>query len=210
VKVINDTARFVSKVTSATTPGVYTPDNLAGAEFAYDFASVKDSILPDRGVTFSVLARHTQNMDVSDKSFQLYSGNVQFFIPLIPKISLAIKTGASTISGTPLFYQYPSIGQSYNLRGFRRERFSGKSTAYNNVELRFISKFRSYLFNGKAGLMAFMDNGRVWLPGEDSDKIHTTYGGGVLIAPFNMVSAAITYGVSDEIKMLQFRLGILF
>lgn len=211
VKVVKDTARFVSKVTSQSMPGVFTPDSFTGAEFAYDFASVKDSVLPDRGVTFSLLARHTQNMEVSDSSFQLYSANVQFFIPLIPKISLAIKTGASTISGTPLFYQYPNIGQSYNLRGFRRERFSGKSTFYNNVELRFISNnFRSYLFNGKAGLMAFVDNGRVWMPGEKSEKMHTTYGGGILIAPFRLVSAAITYGVSDELKMLQFRLGVLF
>ena len=211
VKIINDTARYVAKVTSSIIPGVYTPDNFTGAEFAYDFASMKDSVLPDRGITFSLLARHTQNMDVSDRSFQFYSGIVQFFIPLIPKISLAIKTGASTISGTPLFYQYPNIGQSYNLRGFRRERFSGKSTFYNSAELRFISKrFRSYLFNGKAGLMAFVDNGRVWMPGEKSEKMHTTYGGGVIIAPFRLVSAAITYGVSDELKMLQFRLGVLF
>lgn len=211
VKIINDTARFVAKVTSNIIPGVYTADNFTGAEIAYDFANVKDSVLPERGITFSLLARHTQNMDVSDRSFQLYSGQLQFFIPLIPKISLAIKTGASTITGTPLFYQYPNIGQSFNLRGFRRERFSGKSVAYNNAELRFISKkFRSYLFNGKAGLLAFVDNGRVWMPGEESDKIHTTYGGGILIAPFNMVSAAITYGVSDELKMLQFRLGVLF
>jgi len=211
VKIINDTARFVSKVTSTTIPGVYTADNFAGAEFAYNFASMRDSVLPDRGITFSLLARHTQNMDVSDRSFQLYSGSLQFFIPLIPKISLAIKTGAATISGTPLFYQYPNIGQSYDLRGFRRERFSGKSTFYNNAELRFITKkFRSYLFNGKAGLMAFVDNGRVWLPGEESEKMHTTYGGGILIAPFRLVSAAITYGVSDELKMLQFRLGVLF
>ncbi|MEJ7625247.1 MAG: hypothetical protein WKF35_00170 [Ferruginibacter sp.] len=210
VKIINDTARFVSKVTSAITPGTFTPDNFAGAQISYDFADVKDSVLPQKGITFSLQVKHTQNLEVSDRSYQLYAGNIQFFIPLIPKISLAIKTGGSTITGSPLFYQYPSLGESFNLRGFRRERFSGKSTFYNNAELRFISKFRSYLFNGKAGLMAFVDNGRVWLPGEKSDKFHTTYGGGILLAPFNIVSAAITYGISKEEKMLQFRLGVLF
>ena len=211
VKVLQDTSRFIVKSGIALTPNIFEPDNFAGAEVRYDFADVKDSVLPQKGVTFSLMAKHTQNLKVNEKSFQRFSGNVQFFIPLIPKISLAIKTGASTITGgTPLFYQYPSIGESFDLRGFRRERFSGESTLYNNTELRYIKKVRSYLFNGKAGLMAFVDNGRVWLPGENSNTIHTTYGAGILLAPFNLVSAAITYSASKEIKMVQLRLGILF
>lgn len=210
VKIINDTARFVSKTISSFTPGIFSPDDYAGLQIGYDFAGVKDSVLPQKGITFSLNAKHTQNLNANNRSFQTYAGNVQFFIPIVPKISLAIKTGAATISGTPLFYQYPSIGESYNLRGFRRERFSGKSTFYNNTELRYIKKVRSYIFNGKAGLLAFVDNGRVWMPGEKSDKFHTSYGGGILLAPFNMLSAAITYGVSKEIKMLQLRVGVLF
>ena len=210
VKVINDTARFVSKSLSPSTTDLFKPDNFAGVNVSYNFAAVKDSVLPERGITFSLAARHTQNLDASSKSFQLYSGNVQFFIPLLPRISLLVRTGGSTISGTPEFYQYPNIGQTYNLRSFRRERFSGKSTFYNNTELRYIKPVRSHLFNGKAGLLAFMDNGRVWMPGESSNKMHTSYGGGIMIAPFNLVSAAVTYGVSDEIKMLQIRVGYLF
>ena len=211
VKVLQDTSRFISKSITGFTPDLYKPDNFAGAQINYDFADVKDSILPQKGITFSLTARHTQNLKANERSFQRFTGNLQFFIPLIPKVSLAIKTGASTITGgTPLFYQFPSIGQSDDLRSFRRERFSGKSTFYNNTELRYIKKVRSYIFNGKAGLMAFMDNGRVWLPGENSNKLHTSYGGGVLLAPFNLVSVAITYGVSEDIKMLQLRLGVLF
>jgi len=210
VKVINDTARFVSKALSPSTSDLFTPDNFAGIDISYDFADVKDSVLPEKGITFSLGAKHTQNLDASSKSFQLFSGNVQFFIPLLPRVSLAVRTGVSTISGTPEFYQYPNIGQTFNLRAFRRERFSGKSTFYNNTELRYIKPVRSHLFNGKAGLLAFIDNGRVWMPGENSNKMHTSYGAGVLIAPFNLVSAAITYGVSEEIQMLQIRLGVLF
>ena len=124
--------------------------------------------------------------------------------------SFAVKNAGTTISGDPEFYQFPNIGQSYNLRGYRRERFSGRTTFNNSLEFRFVDKVRSYIFNGKAGLMAFVDNGRVWMPGEKSNRFHTTYGGGVLLAPFNLVSAAITYGISDEAKLLQIRVGILF
>ena len=41
-------------------------------------------------------------------------------------------------------------------------------------------------FNGKAGVFAFCDNGRVWLPGEDSKAWHFAYGGGLIISPFNL------------------------
>ena len=211
VKVLEDTARFITKAGFINMPNFFEPDNFVGAQVNYNFAHVKDSILPERGFTMSLLANHTQNLKDNEKSFQRFSGNVQFFIPLIPKISLAIKTGASTITGgTPLFYQYPTIGESFDLRGFRRERFRGESTFYNNTELRYIKKVRSNLFNGKAGLIAFMDNGRVWVPGQNSNTMHTTYGGGVLLAPFNLVSVAVTYGISEEIKLVQLRLGILF
>ncbi|MBC7867555.1 MAG: hypothetical protein H7X88_08470 [Gloeobacteraceae cyanobacterium ES-bin-316] len=210
VRILTDTARFVYKSLIGNTPGLLVPDNYAGLQVGYDFADVKDSVLPQKGVTFSLQAKHTQNLNAEDRSFQTYSASAQFFIPLVPRLSIAIKGGAATLRGTPRFYQYPYIGESYDLRGFRRERFSGRSTAYSNTELRYIKKVRSYLFNGKAGLLAFVDNGRVWIPGEKSDKIHTSVGGGILLAPFNLLSVAVTYGVSEEIKMLQFRVGMLF
>ena len=210
VKIKNDDSRFVAAKLAPFIPGIFKTDNFAGLQVAYNHANVKDSILPEKGHTFSLNAKHTQNFSASEKSFQQFDGNVQFFIPIVPKLSLAIKTGAATITGTPVFYQYPSIGESFDLRGFRRERFSGKSTFYNNTELRFIKNVRSYLFNGKAGLMAFMDNGRVWIPGEKSNTIHSAFGGGILLAPFNLISVAVTYGISKEEKILQFRLGILF
>ena len=210
VKIKNDNARFVAKQLAPFIPGIFNADNFAGMQVVLNHANVKDSILPERGYTFSLAAKHTQNFANNEKSFQRYDGNVQFFIPIVPKLSLALKTGAATITGTPLFYQYPSIGETFNLRGFRRERFSGKSTFYNNTELRFITKVRSYIFNGRAGLMAFVDNGRVWVPGEQSNTFHKSYGGGILLAPFNLVSVAVTYGISKEIQMLQIRLGVLF
>ena len=172
VEIINDTARFVFKSIAPNIAGVFTADNFAGFQVGYDFADVKDSVLPQKGFAFSLHAKHTQNLEVGDRSFQTYSGSLSFFIPVVPKISIAIKTGGATVAGDPLFYQYPNIGQSYNLRGFRRERFGGKTTLYNNAELRYIKKVRSYIFNGKAGILAFVDNGRVWMPNENSKTWH--------------------------------------
>ena len=106
------------------------------------------------------------------------------------------------------FINIPAIGGGQDLRGFQIQRFYGKTAFYNSNELRFISKFRSYLLNGKAGLLAFVDDGRVWMPLEKSDTWHVGYGGGIVLAPFNFIFVDITYGFSKEDKLLQFRLNM--
>jgi outer membrane translocation and assembly module TamA len=60
--------------------------------------------------------------------------------------------------------------------------------------------------NGKIGLVAFIDDGRVWLPDENSNKWHVGYGGGLLIAPFNFAFFDVTYGISKESTPIQIRL----
>jgi hemolysin activation/secretion protein len=102
------------------------------------------------------------------------------------------------------------IGGPAMIRGFRKERFWGKSAFYNNNELRFITNIRSHLLTAKFGLLGFFDDGRVWMPGETSDKWHTGYGGGILFAPFSRVCLVVTYGISDEMKLLQIRMNKLF
>jgi len=44
------------------------------------------------------------------------------------------------------------------------------------------------------------------MPGEISNSWHTSYGAGLLLAPLNAVLLNLTYGISDEDKMFQFRL----
>ncbi|MDQ6762912.1 MAG: hypothetical protein M3015_09845, partial [Bacteroidota bacterium] len=106
------------------------------------------------------------------------------------------------------FYQYPEIGGGMDLRGFQRQRFYGKTAFWNSNELRFITNLRTYLLNGKAGLLAFVDDGRVWQPQEKSDTWHVGYGGGILLAPFNKILFDVTYGISNEDKVLQLRLNV--
>ena len=150
--------------------------------------------MPLSGIIFKVIASYTQNLSDASKSFAKFGGDVQFYIPLLPKISLAISTGAATITNTPEFYQYPTIGGGANLRGYTRDRFRGKTAFYNSNELRFITNINTYFLSGKGGLVAFFDNGRVWMPEENSNTWHTGYGGGILIAPFNVMFFDITYG----------------
>jgi outer membrane translocation and assembly module TamA len=80
---------------------------------------------------------------------------------------------------------------------------------YNQNELQWNFNVKTYLFNGKMGLVALFDNGRVWNPGEISDQWHTAIGGGLMIAPFNMISVTGTYAVSKEDQRFSLRIGHL-
>ena len=64
--------------------------------------------------------------------------------------------------------------------------------------------------NAKAGLLAFFDNGRVWMPEDTSTTLHTSYGGGILIAPFYKISMTMVYGITKETRLLQFGVNTLF
>ena len=205
VKLINDTARFVAKKIAPTQPDIFNTNNYAGGSLNYKIALLNDSIIPTAGFSFAANASHFQNLTQS-QSFQRYSGIVNFYIPLISKFSLAIRGSGGTVTGNPLFYQLPHIGGADDLRGYRRERFWGKTVFANSNELRFITNLRSYIMNGKIGFTVFYDEGRVWQPAETSNTWHTDYGAGLLLAPFNKLLANIAYGISNEKKMVQLRI----
>jgi hemolysin activation/secretion protein len=168
---------------------------------------VNDSIVPTKGFAFFGNVSYNHNFGESSKSFARFMGDLYLYVPLISKFSLAIRTGAATVTGNPEFYQYIPIGGGQTLRGYRRQRFWGKTAFYNSNSLRFVSDVKSYVYNGKAGLVAFFDNGRVWMPSQKSDKLHTGYGAGVLLAPFNKISAEITYSISKEARLIQLRIS---
>lgn len=209
IKIVNDTARFIAKNVAPVQPGIFEDNNYAGVQLNYKFVHINDSIVPTSGFSFIATAAHFQNLTQS-QSFQKYTGIAQAYIPLIPKFSLSIRAAGGTVNGNPMFYHLPNIGGANDMRGFRRERFWGKTAFANSNELRFITNLRSYIMNGKIGLLVFYDQGRIWQPGETSDTWHTDYGGGFMLAPFNALFATVTYGISKERKMIQIRLTKAF
>jgi hypothetical protein len=209
VEIIEDTGRYV---TDHITPNkLYFTDHhqFVSIRAGYTFQHVDNNIVPTRGAMIYAGAAYTQNTEIRDRSFATYNGIVHFFIPLFWKFSISTRTGIATVSGKPEFYQYVATGGSQTLRGYRRDRFWGQTAFYNSNELRWITDFKTYLMTGKVGLVGFVDDGRVWMPGENSKLWHMGYGGGILLAPFNKLSVSVTYGISDEDKVLHLRLNKL-
>jgi hypothetical protein len=204
VKIINDTSRFAVKTLGAT-DNFLEPTQFSGVRMDLSVNSTDNRMLPTKG--FRLLAGTGYTMDITNpaRSFASASGRFDVFLPLPKSFILGVRVGGESAWGNPVFYQLPSIGGSQTLRGFRRDRFYGKSTFYNTNDLQWVFNMRSHLMNGKAGLVAHFDQARVWMPDEKSDRWHRGMGAGILLAPFNKLLVTITYSRSKELGIFQLR-----
>lgn len=209
IKVTDRSGGFLTENPHNVDSSVFNWKQYGGVQFEYSYVNINDSVVPSKGIVFAVGVSNTKNLR-EDKDFTNLTSTLNVYIPLSKAFSLAIKNGAASLYGNPEFYQLNNVGGYYNIRGYRRYRFHGTSAFYNQNELRWLPNVKSYLFNGKAGLVAFFDDGRVWNPGEQSNAWHYGYGGGVVIVPFNKVSATVTYGISKEDKVINIHLGKFF
>ena len=208
IRVKADGDRFTGKFLNGVIPDLTKIKYFGGAELLYNFHSVNDSIIPTKGYMFWARAAYLENLKTKGRSLGDFQANLRLFVPLSSHFSMILLGGAQTVTGKPEFYQYASIGGGQTFRGFRLGRFYGKSAYYNNNTLRYMKDVKGNLYRGKFGFLTFFDNGRVWYPGETSNTIHSAYGGGILLAPFNKLYAEVTYGISDEEKQIQLRLFV--
>ncbi len=203
VDIINDTT--FNKALVSIVPDLYKNKQFAGAEIDYSFLKVNDSLMPTRGFGFTAGINYTDNLQNSN-NFISYKGSAQVYIPISKTITLYMQAGGATLSGSPEFYQYNFIGGGKTLRGYRRSRFFGKTTVYSQNEIRWVKNVKSYLYNGKFGLLALYDVGRVWMPGEKSNTWHSGVGGGIILTPYNRISVAAGYAYSKDKGNIFFRM----
>ena len=177
--VLNDTDRFVSKIYATVRNDVFKTNIYAGINLGYSYVMVNDSVVPTKGITFLADAAFKNNFTEKD-FYQTYMARVQWYLPLVSKFSLAVRVGGATVGAddehilnSAQFYEHAVIGGPANLRGYKPERFWGRTSYYNNNELRFITNLHTHIMNAKFGILAFFDDGRVWLPGETSQ--HHSY-----------------------------------
>jgi hypothetical protein len=208
----NDTSKFVFNNFQSLHPDVYNANKYVGFRLGYTFASLNDRVVPTKGLVVLANGKLVRNISANDY-FQQYALRTKFYLPVGKKLSFAFTAGGETIvdnrhmNDNAQLYQHAVIGGPQSLRGYRLERFWGKSSFYNSNEIRYITHLKSYLLNAKIGILAFVDDGRVWMPGEQSNTLHTSYGTGLILAPFNKLCLEVTYGVSTEARLVQLKLS---
>lgn len=172
-----------------------------------------DQVFPRRGAHLKAQAAYNLGLNSNAGNFSsLHSSLSLYFRFRIPlETVLALRVGGGTNSGDAPFYLAQQLGARDNLRGFRRVRFAGDASLYQNTDLRIrLFDFRMPLFPGSFGIMGLNDFGRVWLDGENSSVWHHSYGGGLWVTPFDALAISATYSFSDEGGFPFVRVGFMF
>lgn len=182
-----------------------------GNAFAgYTFSTIDNPLYPKKGIRIKGRVDYTINPD-EEKSFFRFSYESSAFFSF-GAFTVALRNGAGTNTGDEYeFFQANTLGGAETLRGYRRDRFSGRTRLFNNAELRWkMNTAKGYILRGNYGLYAFFDNGRVWIPGEESTTWHHGYGGGFWFLAYNKMPFTVSYAASKEEGIVTVKAGFLF
>lgn len=129
------------------------------------------------------------------------------------KAILALRVGGEKLWGDYPWFEAADIGGSSTVRGFSSRRFVGDGSVFANAELRFwLGRRKTPILPLRWGLFTFYDTGRIYLEGEESDKWHYGYGGGILMQMIGLpviFNAALAKGDEGDLKFY-FKYGYAF
>ncbi len=214
-QVQNTPGRFISQTEENGLDGeaLFRHKQYLGLRGGFTFDTRDNALLPTSGSHWQAEGSVFRGLNGPAGNYARLESDLSLYwsFRLPARVTLATRFGGSLNAGDYEFFQAGTLGGLTNLRGYLRSRFTGKSTLYNNTDLRLrLFSFRTYLFPAYFGLLGFHDVGRVWTPGEDSDTWHRGAGGGVWLAPFRQAVIAFMYGVSKEDRVPLLRVGFLF
>ena len=204
--------RFVNSFYVAN--GEESSKQFVGGDMEYTFSNSDNAAFPTLGMATSLHIGYKSNVEDGNQNFGYIIPSLSFDYRLIPngRLVLATKWKAHFNMGNGFeFYQGASIGGLDGLRGFRNQRFTGKKAYYQNSDLRYsLKKKKTGLMPVTVGLYGGYDYGRVWLPNEDSDQWHTSYGGGFFFNTADIMSLTFAYFNSVDGGRVTFGLGFGF
>jgi hypothetical protein len=210
--------RFIETFTSA-----FPSDNentFINTEASYVFQNSDNAAFPTLGMKFAMQFGYTHNLDNSN-GFGYLIPSLDFAYRLVPSGDLvfATRSKAHLNFGDDFeFYQAASIGGSDGLRGYRFQRFTGKSAFYQSSDLRWnFGRKKTGVFPIETGLFGGFDVGRVWVddnllldPSFNDEQWNTSVGGGFFINAADLIGGSISLFNSDDGLRFAFAIGFGF
>lgn len=202
----------------------FTPSNIntnafdlqhyVGGETSLFYYNQNANDFPTKSIYFGLTGGYKLNPSISENRFGYVSFNTKITHKVIPSGKLVLSTKAevkTNIGNNYFFYHAPSLGGNNGLRGFRDERFSGKTYFYQTSDLRLLVKrYATAVTPITIGIYGGFDYGRVWQPGEDSTKWHTSQGLGIWVGSLNFITASAGFFNSSDGNIIQVGLGFDF
>lgn len=193
---------------------VYGKKDYLGGRAKFDITYVNNEVLPTRGITWYTDFITLRGFNKNAHALTRMSTDMTIYARVsdLSRLSAILRFGGGHIFSKGFeYFQAVNLGANNFLRGFRKNRFSGRSAAYGSAEARVrLFNSKSYILPGDVGLVTFFDLGRVWQKTEASKKWHNSYGVGVYYIPYNLITVSATVGISEEDQLFNFSLGTRF
>ncbi len=190
---------------------IFSTKNYMGAKFGFLINNTNKEFLPTRGMYWHTEITAGAGLTKGSDNYVKYTSDMALYASLseLPNLTAIFKMGGGRILNNKFeYFQAISLGANNALNGFRKNRFTGRSSLYSSVELKYkLFDVNSFILPGPFGITGFFDVGRVWLKGEQSRTWHKAFGGGLYYLPFNLFAISATAGFSEGEKMINFTLG---
>jgi hypothetical protein len=184
-----------------------------GINAGYNFESRDSDAYPTLGLEFDLQVGYKSNLEDS-KGFGYVIPELAVDYRLTPNGQLVLATklaGHINIGDDFEFFQAANLGANNGLRGYRNERFSGKSAFVQSTDLRFnLNRVKTSLIPFDIGIYGGFDYGRVWVDGEKSDTWNNSFGGGVFANALDIFVLNLSAFNSDDGLRLAFKVGFGF
>lgn len=215
----------------------FDPQTHAGGFAQLALTTTDRALNPRQGVRLVAEGSVQGGLTGPAETYGTVSGEASAYVPLglSPQLTLALRGGAQHRIGEYPFFDAAVLGGPGTLRGYRRERFAGRTAASASAELRAkLFNLNAYVLPLEVGVLGFADAGRVWAetpacadlytpatcarPGiafdiadpDAGDGLQLGYGGGLWLGVLDRAVVNLTVGASDEATLVTFGLGFAY
>lgn len=206
--------RFITEDFETEDPDFFDRKYFAGLDALYRYESYDDVLNPSRGMKFELNLGGQMNTAETSQAYAYFKPYLGFYNAITTNRKLVLKTKVEAhlnMGDDYEFYQAAQLGGNTGLRGYRLQRFTGKSAFATGADLRYgFDQFTTRFLPLQIGVFAGYDLGRVWNDFEDSNKWHDSYGIGFWVNSAQAVNGTFNLFKGSEGYRFSFGFGFEF
>jgi len=211
IRIDRTPGRYIDEIGDNFPAEVFDGVELLSLEAGLQFNNVDELSFPTRGLRFALKGSWTNQLDGEDFNFPALESELTLYQQLDRqgKLVVATQVGIQHMLSDrfPFFLgaQLGGLGPEGNLRGFRRDRFTGRTAFHHNTDLRWkIGYWNNRAIPMSFGLTTSFDYGKVSLDDIESERIHYSYGAGAFLSPFDLLTIHLGgyVGNGEELRWL--------
>lgn len=205
--------RFVSESMDIN-PSAFTTQNFASLQYRFGYKNYNNLNFPTLGMQLILDAEWKSNLEQTERNFLKLYGQLELIqrITNNGKLVLANTTSSQWINNNNFeFYQALSIGGISDLRAFRAERFSGRSSFANSSDIRLnLGQLNNPIAPINYGIFGGYDVGRVWNKNEYSRQWHQSVGGGLWLSLAESITGKLNFFYGSDGTLFSANFGLNF